>query len=170
MVDGQDRTSRIDRLSDKQREVLNLVLDRRTNKEIAHILGISVSGVEQRLQAARQHLGAESRADAARRYEQLIMTCGFTTGGKNQVHFEGIATDDPHRDAAGEPVFALEDSSTLGWPSNWQNDRRTDDILEMLDARFGLVGRIGVIFGLSAMIAILVLTALSIANALDALF
>lgn len=72
-------------LSDKQREVLDLVLDRRTNKEIAVALGISASAVEQRLQSVRRRLGVTSRADLARAYQSLVDACQNQTGEKLQV-------------------------------------------------------------------------------------
>lgn len=78
-------------LSDKQREVLDLVLDRRTNKEIAALLGISASAVEQRLQSVRRRLGVVSRADLARTYQELLNTCQKPTGEKLQVAENSLA-------------------------------------------------------------------------------
>lgn len=170
MDESEDARTRLGRLSEKQREVLDFVLDRRTNKEIAHALGISVSGVEQRLQSARQHLSARTRAEAARIYEQLIMACGFTTGGKNQVQFEPLSDEVRSQDVIGEPVISLEDSSAYDWPSLRQRHLPTESVLEMLDDRFGVMGRVGVVVCLSTIIAIMLLTALSIADALDKLF
>lgn len=78
-------------LSEKQREVLDLVVDRRTNKEIASLLGISASAVEQRLQSVRRRLGVTSRADLARTYQNLLDTCQERTGEKLQVADKSLA-------------------------------------------------------------------------------
>ncbi|OYZ08233.1 MAG: hypothetical protein B7Y36_17210 [Novosphingobium sp. 28-62-57] len=81
----QKSQSSAESLSEKQREVLDLVVDRRTNKEIAAMLGISASAVEQRLQSARRKLGVDRRGDLARAYQRLLDTCANSTGGKFQV-------------------------------------------------------------------------------------
>lgn len=58
--------SRFQRLSDGQRECLRLFYERHEIKEIARILGIAPVTVNQRLTAARRHLGVARSLDAAR--------------------------------------------------------------------------------------------------------
>lgn len=53
-------------LTDGQKACLRLVDDHHTSKEIARILGISPFTVDQRLDAARRKLNAQSRKDAAK--------------------------------------------------------------------------------------------------------
>lgn len=169
-MDGDDAADNaLQQLSAKQREVLDLVLDRRTNKEIARVLGISVSGVEQRLQAARQRLGAHSRADAARTYERLLTTCGLSTRGKFQFPERQCAAPSEERDTADEVVFSLEDSARFDWAVPWASDRGSGRVLEMLDAKFGVAGRLLAIAAMTLSIAIVALIVLAIANALDGL-
>jgi DNA-binding CsgD family transcriptional regulator len=57
-------------LTDKQREVLALVADNRTSKEIAARLGISESAVNQRIEMVRARLGGLPRGELARLYRQ----------------------------------------------------------------------------------------------------
>ena len=59
------------RLSDKQRACLDLLLERRTSKQMARLLGISKPTVDQRIAAARVILGAADRDEAARVYGRL---------------------------------------------------------------------------------------------------
>lgn len=59
------------RLSDKQRACLDLLLERRTSKQMARTLGISKPTVDQRIAAARVILGAGDRDEAARIYARL---------------------------------------------------------------------------------------------------
>lgn len=59
------------RLSDKQRACLDLLLERRTSKQMARMLGISKPTVDQRIAAARIILGAQDRDEAARIYARL---------------------------------------------------------------------------------------------------
>lgn len=55
-------------LTAKQREVLALVADNRTSKEIAGLLGISESAVNQRIEVVRARLGGLPRGELARLY------------------------------------------------------------------------------------------------------
>lgn len=57
-------------LTEKQREVLSLIADSRTSKEIAGFLGITESAVNQRIEAVRGRLGGVPRAELARLYRQ----------------------------------------------------------------------------------------------------
>jgi DNA-binding CsgD family transcriptional regulator len=57
-------------LTVKQREVMMLVADNRTSKEIAGLLGISESAVNQRIEIIRSRLGGLPRGEMARLYRQ----------------------------------------------------------------------------------------------------
>lgn len=85
MSEPNDNDLLLDTLTQKQIEVLELVVDRRTNKEISGLLGISPSAVEQRLQSVRRHLGVTRRSDLARAYELIRDTSAKQTGVQFQV-------------------------------------------------------------------------------------
>jgi DNA-binding CsgD family transcriptional regulator len=59
------------RLTEKQRACLDLLLERKTSKQIARALGIAKPTVDQRIAAARTILGAADRDEAALRYGRL---------------------------------------------------------------------------------------------------
>lgn len=61
-------------LTRKQREVLALVADNRTSKEIAGLLGISESAVNQRIEIVRGRLGGLPRGELARLYRLNFTT------------------------------------------------------------------------------------------------
>lgn len=63
------------RLTDKQRACLDLLLERKTSKQIARALDISKYTVDQRLRTAREILGAADRDDTAIRYARLRQIC-----------------------------------------------------------------------------------------------
>lgn len=63
-------TALLDGLTDKQREVLVLVSEGLTSKEIARRLGISVSAVNQRIEVVRQRLGGLRRSQIGRIYRK----------------------------------------------------------------------------------------------------
>ncbi len=58
-------------LTSKQHEVLALVADHRTSKEIAGELQISESAVNQRIESVRSRLGGQTRAQMARTYREF---------------------------------------------------------------------------------------------------
>ncbi|MFO1256451.1 MAG: sigma factor-like helix-turn-helix DNA-binding protein [Sphingomonadaceae bacterium] len=59
-------------LTAKQRDVLALVADNRTSKEIAGLLGISESAVNQRIEIVRARLGGLPRGELARLYRNEL--------------------------------------------------------------------------------------------------
>ena len=61
-------------LTGKQHEVLALVADNRTSKEIAAELGVSESAVNQRIEAVRARLGGLPRSQMAREYRSFAAT------------------------------------------------------------------------------------------------
>ena len=58
-------------LTDRQREVLDMVLEHKTSKEIARELGIGPKTVDRHIDAAREKLGVADRNAAARLYARL---------------------------------------------------------------------------------------------------
>lgn len=59
-------------LTRREREVLSELAHRRTSKEIARALGVSVPTVAFHLGNAFRKLGVSNRRDAARNYRQLF--------------------------------------------------------------------------------------------------
>ncbi len=66
-------------LTAKQRQVLDLLIEHKTSKEIARQLGISPHTVDQRIQFAKEKLGAASRNEAAAAYRNLVALSGRVT-------------------------------------------------------------------------------------------
>ncbi|MGV3511251.1 MAG: helix-turn-helix domain-containing protein [Novosphingobium sp.] len=157
MKKGELSTAELHDLSDKQRQVLDLVLDRRTNKEIALLLGISASAVEQRLQSVRRRLGVVSRADLARTYQDLLDTCQKSTGEKLQVveksmpvQTYGINSADEelvHRPEPAAMSGGVQDSKRISGeaPYPMLASSRESRFLMWLDRIAGMPGRIAAI-------------------------
>lgn len=59
-------------LTEKQRAVLDLLIEHKTSKEISRILGISPHTVDQRIMLARAKLGVATRGEVAQAYRRLI--------------------------------------------------------------------------------------------------
>lgn len=66
------RMSPIAELTDKQRQVLDLLIQHKTSKEISRALGISPHTVDQRIMLSRTKLGVSSRSEVAQAYRRLI--------------------------------------------------------------------------------------------------
>ncbi len=65
---SEDEESKVGRLTEKQRQCMELVVLRQSSKQIARQLGISKPTVDQRIANARNILGASSRDEAALMY------------------------------------------------------------------------------------------------------
>jgi DNA-binding CsgD family transcriptional regulator len=156
-------------LTDKQREVLNLLLEHKSSKEIARSLRISPYTVDQRITAVRQKLGVATRSDVARAYSQHMSICGSPAYRSSQVDFESDRTHSTSQDPPKDAVFTLSDVSIMELPVPWESQSRARAGLEALDNRFGIFGRISIILGLSAAIALLFLAMVAIARTLTEL-
>lgn len=84
MTDIFEQTATLDGLTDKQKEVLSLVAEGMTSKEIARRLRISESAVNQRIEVIRQRLGGMPRSQIARLYRRMS-TVTLTVPPSNPV-------------------------------------------------------------------------------------
>ena len=157
---------RLSILTDKQREVLDLVLMHKSSKEIARTLRISPYTVDQRITAARQKLGSATRGDLARSYSRLKSLCEETAYDFPYVATEAFSPQQLPRDQLADPVFRLSDASFVKMGVPWHDDPVPPVGLEAFDNRFGILGRVFVIPALAAFIALLVLSMLAIGETL----
>ena len=84
-VDEDNGHAGLSGLTDKQREVLDLLIEHKTSKEIARLLGISPHTVDQRIFFAKEKLGAASRNEAAAAYRRLVDVSGRTTYENSRI-------------------------------------------------------------------------------------
>jgi DNA-binding CsgD family transcriptional regulator len=68
MVSQTPPAGEFDFLTAKQKAVLDLLANHRTSKEIAHVLGVSETSVNRRIEGVKLRLGGISRQELARRY------------------------------------------------------------------------------------------------------
>lgn len=110
-------------LTDKQHEVLALVGDNFTSKEIAYELGISVSAVNQRIETVRARAGSLSRLELARAYREYRQEQDEEQLQDREEAGEDrpVATATPEHELAGEPDDAGNDDAACRdcerWPS-----------------------------------------------------
>ena len=156
-------------LTEKERAVLDRVINRHTTKEIARDLSIAPNTVDMRVKSARAKLGARDRNDIARIYQGLLVDCGETTCGA-AVMGERLAG---RQELAPEPpfgaTFLLEDAAAFTPQAPWEFGNAGGSLSEVLDGRFGRIWRVIAIPAAALAIALLALALMAIAQELGAL-
>ncbi|MGV3730566.1 MAG: sigma factor-like helix-turn-helix DNA-binding protein [Sphingopyxis sp.] len=154
-----DETAKVwAKLTEKQRDCLDLLLEHKTSKEIARVLDISKDTVDQRLKAARETLGARNRAETAVLYGQLKSIYDRIVYGAVEV------TPEPHwvrsQFPDGDPanLTDLNDGTTL--PDN--RSRPGSLFRELGRHDHGTAWRIGIYVGLLAVTILILLGGLGI--------
>ena len=162
---GQDSSSdgsgKLAVLTRKQREVLDLLLDHKTSKEIAQALDISHHTVDQRIQIARRKLGAQSRSEVALRYRELKQIYGQTVYDDSDIDVSG---DERHNQIGSEtdasPFFGSTNQRTELLVETKNADRRI--VPELFDGEHRIWFRLGAVMLLVVLIAFAVMSGLAI--------
>jgi DNA-binding CsgD family transcriptional regulator len=135
-------------LTDKQHQVLGLLLQHKTSKEIARELGISPHTVEQRLRCAKDKLGVTRRGDLATAYMRLPRTCEKPLYEELRIDTHALPLS--QRTGPAERLDLIvtgpEGSASLGHGSTGQ------DVLlvpAVLTGRNGALMRITAVFGIA---------------------
>lgn len=133
-------------LTDKQREVLELLAENRTSKEIAARLGVSDSAINQRIDPLRQRLGGVTRAELTRRYRSSVPhpsgagSCEVFTGQNFQVEtpagdgHESVREDRPGR-------YRFEDSLSFAHEPPWSERSELKVVPRLLDGKHAALAR-----------------------------
>lgn len=125
MTDIIKQTALIDALTGKQREVLALVSEGMTSKEIARKLDISESAVNQRIEVIRQRLGGMSRSSIGRLYRQTstlvftIPTGNSLTGKAIQLQRDGEFEQHLQLEGAEDFEASADEASGVLQPSTF---------------------------------------------------
>ncbi|WP_298191418.1 helix-turn-helix transcriptional regulator [Novosphingobium sp.] len=156
-VDSADRRAILTSLTDKQRAVLDLLIEHRTSKEISRILGISHHTVDQRIMLARAKLGVATRGEVAQAYRRLLAECepGTSIYERSVYDFSDVAVP---VDTLHEPIREDRTDWTQGSPSRrdalskavFQNGEALAEpyhhvLPEMFDGPYGTYIRLGTI-------------------------
>jgi DNA-binding CsgD family transcriptional regulator len=150
------------RLTAKQRACLDLLLERKTSKEIARILDVSKYTVDQHLFKARRLLGTPNRAQTAMRYADLRQR--YHQMASHPVQLPGevghVSTNMSNEDAdviEGAEILA---SSGLSFANLFRDFRRRDH---------SILNRAMIMTGLLVLLVIVLLAGLGIAQSLTTL-
>lgn len=163
---SQDRFA-IASLTDKQREVLDLLLEHLTSKEIARRLQISPYTVDQRINFAKDKLGARTRGEVAVAYRRLVEICDPTAYGNS-----GIGDLEPVAEEDGGAQLPLPEPAP---PEPFGNERVSEPeadfsvVPELFDGRYGTLVRLGAIFLIAVCMMLVILGGLAIYSQLSVL-
>ena len=102
-----------ERLTDKQIACLDLLLERKTSKEIARHLGISKFTVDQRIRTARSVLGAASRDDTAIRYARLKRICNRVAYHSVDIPPDGMMVPSDFADGEQANILDMRESARM---------------------------------------------------------
>ncbi|GAA4776402.1 LuxR C-terminal-related transcriptional regulator [Novosphingobium ginsenosidimutans] len=154
-------------LTEKQRAVLDLLIQHKSSKEIARTLDISPYTVDQRLGGARLKLGAASRGEVARAYAALLSICDESAYGFPYVEPDAVSDEGLPQAESLEPTYTFSDAVTLQYRAPWEATTEPAFGLEAFDNRFGKSGRVIAILGLAAVLALTLLALVSMAKTLS---
>lgn len=150
-----------DSLTTKQRQVLELLAENRTTKEIAVRLDVSDSAINQRIEPLRHRFGGITRAELARRYRDYLAqaqnrSCKAFTGKNFQMPSTDSSFQVADRDA--QPGrFEFRDSMTFTHGSSWHEPAR-EIVPRLLDGKHAVwVRGVAILLLLVLIIASLVL-------------
>jgi DNA-binding CsgD family transcriptional regulator len=154
-------------LTVKQREVLDLLIEHKTSKEIARLLRISPHTVDQRIQFAKDKLGARSRNEAAAVYRRLLETYGQVTHENSYVAYGAAGVDNGDGTQGPLPERSHWERTRSAQPASTEADYQV--VPELFDGRYGTLVRLGAIISIAVLLVILVLGGLAIFSQLSEL-
>jgi len=164
--DDDDGVAGLGGLTEKQREVLDLLIEHKTSKEIGRLLGISPHTVDQRIFFAKEKLGAASRNEAAVAYRRLVGISGRTTYEDSHIARSGRTGEGVSGLLAGQVLaFTRPELSKPEGPVLAELDFRV--VPEWFDGRYGTLVRMSAIIVIAVCLVILVLGGLAIFSQLS---
>ena len=157
-------------LTDKQREVLDLLIEHKTSKEIARLLGISPHTVDQRIFFAKEKLGAASRNEAAAAYRRLVGVSngisGRTTYENSRIAASPVTADSVSGLLAGQ-VLALRHPELSQPEGQALTELDFRVVPEWFDGRYGTLMRLSAIIAITVFLVIIVSGGLAIFSQLS---
>lgn len=150
----------LESLTEKQRQVLDLLLEHKTSKEIARVLRISPHTVDQRIQFAREKLGAQTRSEAAVAYRRLLEICGQLTYEDSGIAPAEVPTHDPSALQGSEARPRQRTQAQSAPSADTEMDYAV--VRELFEGRHASLVRLGAIIAIAVLLVILVVGGLAI--------
>ena len=142
-------------LTNKQIDVLNLLIENKTSKEISRILGISPHTVDQRISFAKEKLHANNRGELAQAYRKLAAIYEQLTYEDSYMAAPAIPLDAGDRnDPEQLLVLTHPERSIRNDPENTHQDYR---VPELFDGPSGTLIRLAAIAGITVLLILIAL-------------
>ena len=158
----------LEMLTPKHVEVLDLLAQHLTTKEIARRLGLAPTTVDQRISAIRERWGTTNRKATIRRYSDLLSACGKTTYSISSVDAGTWEVDLGSVDSEVDPIFSFAASCDVSVTDQLDELLRPDyGHLHRFDSKFGISGRVFIVAALAMMIALTLVAMLAIGRVIE---
>ncbi|MWV27889.1 helix-turn-helix transcriptional regulator [Erythrobacter sp. GH3-10] len=169
----QETSDLLDDLTDKQREVLDLLVQHMTSKQIARELGISPHTVDQRIVSARRKFGVETRNELAAAYMAALPSNAPAIYDKSVYQSSQVENDGQPADNNGGLDAVLDESEVLAPPGEPPVSTKPyiyyRVVPESFEGRSGYFWRLIAIVGITLGLLIATLVGLAIFAALSEL-
>lgn len=168
-------------LTAKQREVLDLVIQHKTSKEISRLLGISPHTVDQRIMLARGKLGVGSRGEVAQAYRRLVEIYEQPVYEPSHIGIPSFQADRSEREDVevapsrtmnsplALPASGIEGGVSVATPGRVDGPVYYHVLPEMFDGPHGTAMRLGYIAVITVFLILIVLGGLSMFAQLSSL-
>ncbi len=171
--DSGDCNNVLTSLTDKQRAVLDLLIEHKTSKEISRILGISHHTVDQRIMLARAKLGGATRGEVAQAYRRLVTNSSATASiyERSVYDFSAVALPfAPYQEPVREDRTDWTQSPPSRLDARPSGVFHSDEVLaepyhrvlpEMFDGPYGTYVRLGTIAAFAMFLILIVMGGLA---------
>lgn len=172
---ARDTADLLAQLTDKQKEVLDLLVRHKTSKQIARELGISPHTVDQRIAAARRKFDVETRNDLAEAYMAAQLQGGDATIYERPVYQSPQVETDDRSGEEGPGSDAVPSGDDMAPIAPGEQSDRAKAIVyhrvvpEFFEGRFGFFWRLTAIVGITLGLLISTLVGLAIYGELSEL-
>ena len=149
------------RLTAKQREVLDLLIEHKTSKEISRVLGISPHTVDQRIMLARDKLRLSSRSEVAKEYRKLLIIYERSTYEETHISPSLMPFNNGNRNEH-ETLLALIDPDRIELDDPGKGQTAYRVVPEFFDGNRGTLIRLVAIGGITVLLVFIVLGGMAI--------
>ncbi len=153
--------SPIELLTEKQKEVMDLLIEHKTSKEIARILEISPHTVDQRIQFCKKKLGVATRGEAAVVYGKLKSIYDQMIYEDSRIGSSTFLLDKGSANEA-ERLLTLMQPNRIKADGGVEVETKYRVVPEMFDGRHGTFMRVGSVAVLAVLVIFIVLGGLAI--------
>lgn len=169
----------LEALTPKQREVLDLLIQHKTSKEISRLLGISPHTVDQRIMLARAKLNVATRGEVAQQYRKLLECKRQAAISSPVMTWEKPVYEPSYVESSGSDVHRRQQEDEAQGHSGFERPGEAPQTMarhdgfaagpgyyrvlpEMFDGPGGTLVRLGAIAVITAFLILIVLGGLSL--------